>query len=373
MNRRYVLTSAAAVSLPLAGCSGSTPDESAPPNGSEEASDGDDGDDNGSENQTESTEDAAPTLDDFDYPDGARQDGVDGATLFGTHESTLVEAGSLTHEGERTDVFDDNEFSQTQTSKFDDNAVSREVTENGETERVWSPADEDVAYVRMESGFEQAYRVDERAPPTDEVTGLSEFRRYISEVEWGAATELVETAGGLGVVYESVGYSERLSFGEMREFDASITVSDSGFVSQLEYDQTELQGGETIAFDVTAAITAVGDTSVDEPDWADAAREQGVRFDVAFTDDGTAFRVEMTGGDDVSRDARIRLRDERGSASSRLSEPLSVGDVLFVGLSESGGLLIDESEAPAEARPLAGDLRLTVRTEFPLLTHTRRP
>jgi hypothetical protein len=366
------LASAAAISIPLAGCSGSTSDNSTAPNASTEESSGGDGDGDDSAPQTDDTEDAGPTLDEFAYPNGADRDGVDGAALFSTHESTLVEAGSLTYEGDRTDVFNGDEFQQTQTNKFDANDISRELTEGEETEQHWSPAGEDVAYVRMESGFDQAYRVDNRAPPTGEVTGLGEFRQYLSEVEWGEATEVVETADGFGVVYESIGYSDRLGFGEMEEFDAAVTVTESGYVSELEYAQTMNQGGDTVEFDVASAVTSVGETTVEEPDWADTAREDGVRFDVALTDDGTAFRLELTNGNEVSSDARVRLRDDGGSASSSLPRALSVGDVLFVGLSETGDLLTDENGAPEEARALTGNLRLTVDTMFPLLAHTRR-
>lgn len=372
MNRRYILTSAAAASISLAGCSSSTPDESASSNGSADGSDTEE-DGDGSETETDESENSTPSLEEFAYPTGTDQSGVDAGALFNAHESTLVEAGSLTLDQERVDRFDGTEFSQTRTNEFEANNVSLALTEDGETEQFWSPADEDVAYVRMESGFDQAYRVDERAPPAAEVTGLNEFNRYLTEVEWGEATEVVEVADGFGVTYESVGYSDRLSFGEMEEFDAAITVSESGYVSDLEYAQTENRNGDTVELNAESAVTAIGETTVEEPDWAETAREEGVRFDVAFTDDGTAFRLELTNGDEVSSDARLRLRDGRGSANRGLSQALSVGDVLFVGLSESGDLLTGSDGAPEGARELTGDIRLTVRTMFPLLTHTRRP
>lgn len=379
MKRRYVLAGAAAASIPLAGCGSSTSDDSGSSDDSAEGAGGNETEVSGgdetedeSTNQTEGAEDAGPTLDEFSYPDGAARDGVDDAALFGTHESTLVEAGSLTLESERVDRFDGTEFSRTQTNRFDTNDISVELTENGETEQFWSPADEDVAYVRMESGFDQAFRVDERAPQAAEVTGLNEFNRYLTEVEWGAATEVVEVADGFGVVYESVGYSDRLSFGEMEEFDAAITVTEAGYVSRLAYAQTEDRDGDTVEIDAEVGVTAVGETTVEEPDWADTAREEGIRFDVAPTDDGTAFRLELTNGDEVSSDARVRLRDDRGSADAGLSRSLSVGDALFVGLSEAGDLLTDSGGAPEGARALTGNIRLTVRTMFPLLTYTQR-
>ncbi|SDF75475.1 hypothetical protein SAMN04488067_10839 [Halorubrum xinjiangense] len=372
MNRRYILASAAAASISLAGCSGSAPDESTSPNGSGDGSNTEE-DEDGSETQSEESEDSTPSLGEFAYPTGTDRSGVDAGELFNTHESTLVDAGSLTLDQERVDIFDGNEFSRTLTNEFEANNISVGLTEDGETEQFWSPADEDVAYVRLESGFDQAYRVDERAPPAAEVTGLNEFNRYLTEVEWGEATEVVEVADGYGVTYESVGYSDRLSFGEMEEFDAAITVSESGYVSDLEYAQTEDRNGDTVEIDAESAVMAVGETTVEEPDWAETAREEGVRFDVTFTDDGTAFRLELTNGDEVSTEARVRLRDGRGSASRNLSQALSVGDVLFVGLSETGDLVTDSDGAPEGARGLTGDIRLTVRTMFPLLTHTRRP
>lgn len=370
MNRRYILTSAAALSLPLAGCSDSTPEGSADPNGSADESDNGNSDDSGS--QTDGDE--SSPLDEFAYPEGADRDGVDGSVLFSNHESTLVEAGSLTYEADRTDVSNGHEFSRTQTNRFNANDISRELTEDGETEQHWSPAGEDVAYVRMESGFDQAFRVDEQASSTGEITGLNELRQYLPEVEWGEATEVVDTADGSGVVYESTGYSDRLDFEEMEEFDATITVTESGYVGEFEYAQTMDHGGDIVEFDVASAVTAVGETTVEEPDWTDTAREEGVRFDVTLMDDGTAFRLELTNGNEVSSNARIRLNDEQGSAGSSLPRALSAGDVLFVGLSETGHLLTDESGAPDGARLLNGYLHLTVRSsEFQLLEHTRRP
>lgn len=367
--RRFLGTVGAASLFGLAGCSsdgesgdGEEPDQD---ENTEPAETEDSGGD-------ESEEDPGPTLAEFAYPAGATQDGVTGTDLYATHESTVTEAGSLTLERSRTDSFDGNEFSRSETNRFANNAIFREIDEDGTTELVWGPADEDLSYVQMESGFETGYRIESQSPGTNEVTGLGEFRQFLSSIEWSEAQEVLEVGDETYAVrYESVGQPD--IFGDRLEaFAATITVLESGYVRTLEHSRTESDGTQSFEVESTLTLTAVGETTVDPPEWTETAREEGAQFGVSLTDDRTAYEVEMLNGSEVPTSARIRLRDRAGSSATSLSQPLSVGDRLSVALSESGELLLDPEGIPSGGRQLTGSTNLTIRSEFLLLEHGDR-
>jgi hypothetical protein len=315
-------------------------------------------------------EDPAPSLSEFEYPPGTGRDGVDGSLLFSAHKLGLEGAETATLSGERLKVAESFQETLALTTRLGTDGLARTVEDqgSGRTQSLWSAGDQEPAYVRMKGGFDERYRIDNRAPSRRE---LLEFRQYefvLAGTAWSEATEVVEVGDDeYGVTYESTGIADeeamlRVVFGDaVMEFEATVTVSEAEYVSKLEYDITVERDDGKRRETVTRTVDALGETTVEEPDWVDTAREKGVRFEMETTDDGTAVELEMVNGEDVPGDARAALADARARGSKRLSEATSVGDSRYLGLSGSGELLVDSEAAPADARELESFARATVR------------
>lgn len=352
LSRRALLASGVALSTAIAGCSGGSESADSPNPGT------------ATSEETATPTETGPTLSEFEYPDGATQSGISDGQLYDTHESTVTGAGSLTLDRDTTQTFDGNEFSETETTEFGSAGIYQEVEGSGTTEAVWSPSGEDQSYVQLSSGFDTAYRIDNRAPDNNEATGLEEMRRILEGAAWGEATDVVAAGDSYAVTYEAtrVSDSQKIAYGATIEsFDATISVTQSGYVRELEYDTALDRDGRTNTTDVTATISSVGETTVEAPEWRDTAAENGIQFTSSLTDAGTAYRLEMVNGSEIASDARLSLSDSGGRGESTLPSPLTTGDVLYVGLSDSNELLIDTAEAPAGARTLQDFSRVDLR------------
>jgi hypothetical protein len=313
---------------------------------------------------------SGPSLSEFDYPDGASQSGIDAQALYGAHESTLTGAGSLTVESTRTTSFDDFQETLVATNEVSADGVRREVTdeEDNLTETLWSPASEQVAYVQMAAGFEKRYRIDNQAPNPGALAELRRFQVLLAGAEWSEATDVVETADGdYEAVYEATGVADeesllRIFFGDtLTEFEATVSVTQSGYVGAITYDVTVQTSDRSRREDAAMTVGVVGDTTVDEPEWAETARENGARFDAAPTDDRTAIELEMVNGTDLPGDTRLSLSDGRQRGETTLSDTLSEGGRLYLSLSEDGSLLVGTDGVPEGARPLERRARVALR------------
>lgn len=370
ISRRRMVATGVALSAALAGCSGSgdadgtaaQDDETATETTSE-----------GTETTARTTADPRPSLAEFEYPAGASRGGLDGATLFRTHESTLTDAGSAALDSTLTREFGSYSETVTATNELGADGVSR-VTETGDmTESLWSPSRERVAYVRMEAGFEQRYRIDNQAPSPNEVAEFRRFEHLLTGAEWGEATEVVEADDDYAVAYEATGIADedsllRLAFGQrVTEFEARVSVTQSGYVRDLSYDISVDQDGDTARRDVSITVGAVGDVTVEEPDWASTARDEGVQFSMSVTDDRRGVELEMLNGADVPAGARLSLSNGRRRDSVQISDALSEGDRLYLALSDGGRLLTGADGVPDGATQLEGFVRTSLRVQQFLL------
>jgi len=379
VSRRSVLASGVALSAALAGCSGGGGSD-----GTETATDADTDTaadtDTETATATETTAEPGPTPEEFEYPDGASRDGVDGATLFGTHESTVTGAGTLTVEGEITREFPDFSDTETMTNKIGSDGVAGTIESGDLTETLWSPDGESLAYVQMATGFEERYRIDNEPPRPRELAELRRFQGLLRGAAWSEALEVVEVPSGYAVTYESTGVADENALlqvvpGEsVSEVEARIAVTQSGYVREIAYDISVARGSDTVRQDAMLTVGSVGDTSVPEPEWADTAREEGVRFERRLTADGRGVELEMVNGAEISADARVALSDGRGRGQGQLSEPLAEGDRLFLALSDGGELLTARDGLPDGARQLEGFARATIRYRaYQLLATELRP
>lgn len=351
LSRRSLLATSA-VSVALAGCSGSG-DESKPTETTNTTDE---------QEQTVTTEESAPTLEEFEYPEGASQDGLDVEALYSTHVSTLTESGSLTFNLDTTINDGDFEFTIDETNKLNGGNTWQTVDNDGQTKTTWSPAGEQLGYVKVESGFETGYRIENEAPSTNQVAGLNRVENALLSAEWGEASEVIETDDGYAAVYKSVGVGQSSirSVDEVNSFEATATVSEEGFVRNMTETLEGISDNEPLSRDGEISITAVGETTVEEPDWVDTAREDGLQITMEQAGGQTAFRLEMMNGSDLSSDTRVSLRDEQGRGSGEIGGGLTVGDQLYLGLSPSDELLVSKDGVPDGARQLTGRTRVAI-------------
>lgn len=369
MSRRAMVLSGVAAVTSLAGCSSGgestdTPEPTATPT------------DTPTDTPTATptpTEDSAPSLDEFAYPEGADRNGVDSTGLFETHKSTLTDAGSVTLTGELTRISDNFEETLALERRLSDSdiATSREDIGDGLTESLWSPSGDSAAYVQLKSGFNERYRIDNEAPNPNQVVEFRRFQRLLQGAEWGEATEVVSAGEEqYAVTYKATEIADeqqllRLQFGDsIAEFEASIVVSQAGYLQEISYDiTTETSNGPRQQI-VTMTVGSVGETSVEEPDWAETARENGIRFEVNMSDDGTTIELNMVNGGKVPADARVSLSDGNGRGESRLSDPVTPGDRLSLSLSDENELLVGTDGSPDGGRALDRYVRATIRQKM---------
>jgi hypothetical protein len=396
VSRRALLAAGLATTASLAGCSGSGDDstETATPTASSTPRPTDTSTASPTPTQTATPEptdtptdtptatpDPAPSLSEFEYPTGASQNGISNEALFVTHESLLSDVDSVTMTGEIDKSGANFEETLAVTNAIGSDAVSGVVedSQDGNTESLWSPTDEDRAYVRMASASGEQYRIDNQGPGRNELLELFRTRTLLVGAEWSEATEVVEDGpDGYAVRYETAGVADedvlkRLTFGnEFSEFAGTLLVSQDGHISEFTYDVTFETSNGTRQEDIDLSVENVDSTAVETPDWIETARAEGIQFSASVAEDRTSVTLEMVNGNDVPSGARLTLSDGQGRAVMQLSDPVTVGDTLSLGLSSSGELLVNVDGPPDDARQLQSFLRTTIRDRgFLLFVHSQ--
>jgi len=348
LGRRALLAKGLVVSSALAGCSssGSTEteaSETASPTATETATEA------ATETATETP--SKPTLEEFAYPDGATQEGITAGTLYSTHRSAMADGGSATVEVDQDTNRSSSTQSLEQTNVYTSSGV-KSTYETGELSQTrWSPSDEESTYVRMDTGFEQRYRIENDAVDPQEVLKLSLFESITGGAEWSSANEIVEVGDEYAATYESTGVANEqqlmnVLFGDsLSEFTATIAVSAAGYIKRVRYEMTVERDDRTVERHSTITVDDVGETTVSEPSWLSTAREEGVQFEHSTTDDGQFVKLEMVNGTEIPAQTNANISAE-GYAFGEIGESVSEGDVLYLGISDSGDLLSGVNSRP---------------------------
>ena len=359
--RRLFLGSTVAVSTLIAGCSGQggadteTPTDAPTDTTTRTATETTT--DTATETATETQTEEPTTVENFSYPAGASRDGIRASELFQTHRSAIVEGESATVSIDQATDRDGHASSVSLTNRYGPNGVSQ-VKEAGKlTESLWAPSGEDAGYVEMDTGFEQRYRIDNQAPDPQAVLRLRLIQRLLAGGQWSDATTVVETAAGEpAVVYESTGIANeqdllRVVFGdELSEFEATISVTEAGYLSGFSYEMTVERDTRTVQQQMTAVVEMVGQTTVEEPSWAGTAQENGVQFTASVSDDAKAIVLELENGE-VPTGIRVQLSSGRFDTTT-LSESVTAGDTLYLSFSEDNSLVVGRNEMPSDSTAL---------------------
>ncbi|MFC6755481.1 MULTISPECIES: hypothetical protein [Haloarcula] len=359
--RRALLTVGAGACAALAGCGGDgAPTETAP---------GTDAEQQPTDSPGSDTVDGSGAVE-FDYPSGTSESGVENETLRFAHQEKVEAAGSATRTTESTH----GSLATTDVEKFDDEGnLFSEYRGQLVTQQSWVPADEDVEYVRVEKGDQTAYRIEDPVGGTGGVATLGDTFVFLETV-WGPAETVVETDDGPAVRYESDEVDtgdERIS-NTISSYDATLTVTEEGYIREFTFDVTEGESGESTDQSMTTTLSDVGETDLSVPTWLETARSDGVQFEASVRSDGAVFVLSMKNGM-VPADATVELEDDQARKNGALLTSLSPGDTLYVGFSESDELLVHTDEPPADARSLSGRADISIKADLLLFKDFAEP
>ncbi len=292
-----------------------------------------------------------PTLEEFTYPEGATQEGITDGILYDTHRAAMIDQGAATVEIDRDTNRPNMTRSVTQTNIYTSSGLKSTYETSGLSETRWSPSDGDSTYVRMDTGFEQRYRVENDAVRPQTILGLSLVESITRGVEWSSAKAVTEVGDEYAATYESTGVANEQQlmnalFGDsLSDVTATIAVSSAGYIKRITYEMTVERDQRTVERHSTITVDEVGEATVSEPSWLSTAQEEGVRFEPSTTDDGRFAKLEMVNGAEIPAQAEVSVSGN-GSAFGEVGDAVSEGDVLYLGISESGELLSGVNSRP---------------------------
>lgn len=374
--RRALLAKGVGVGVLVAGCSGDGDAPSPTPTGTSDP----DSTSVGGETETETSTSEGSALARFDYPEGTSQSGIEAGQLLATHGTTVRDAGSVTVITEGETRYENRTVSNDVFEAFDAGAVYRRDVGDQLATRSWSPADESVTYVRLDVGDRRRFRIDNRDLSRTPIAELKPLDALLAGAAWGEAREVVETVeGDAAVVYDATGVAdearllELLSGDQVTGLEATVTVTETGYVEEVTYDLTVDRGDETVGRAATGTVLSVGETTVPEPSWANDAEREGVRFDADIRSTEEHVRLKMVNGETIPEQATVSVSpaaDDR-SGTAQFDQPLSVGDTLYAGFDEEGRLAADVNELPLTSTKLGERASVVVEVgRFPLFRGT---
>lgn len=259
MHRKPLLAVLLAVTLVLAGCSGtnSQPTLGPGPNGGT----------------------PSPTPDGtISYPDGAGPDGVNATALADTHQSALAtvdyrvtldiatSGGSFQNTSRNLSV-----RSNLSTSELLQLAVI-------DGERVDGYRNTSATYLRRVGGGNVSYRVTEPQDSFEGAHGSSMSTGTLETVLTRgqfSANGTIQSEGVTYIRYDLTGVQFGQQGSETTIDDASggLLVTPEGVVTFAAIDLTGTQSGSAFSYDIAYRVPQVGSVAVEKPGWLDAARE----------------------------------------------------------------------------------------------------
>ena len=227
------------------------------------------------------TADPTPDASTFDYADGFGPDGVvDGSAAVESHQSGLIARGSYAtaynytlDTAEGTTVLD-----VEGRVDFDDTRVGQQVVfdrpnANGTVEIYRT---DDTLYRRVETENDTSFRRRGQAFNAENLTALDPIRPLLLNIS-GYEASVGDRDGATVVIYEKDSSEGVDSFYGVRDsanitsFSGRFAVDADGVVRSASYELGYVVDGEERTLTVEYTVSAIGETSVSEPDWTDRA------------------------------------------------------------------------------------------------------
>lgn len=226
---------------------------------------------------------ATPTAAPFTYPEGFAASGVtDAEAAVATHEDaiTALDSFTVTYHATIETVNETIRVDYDQPSDLaDQEALIRfNVTSDeqfyGSTTQYHTG---DTVYVRSRGENQTIHRNESRQFNGSTLTARQFVRPLLTEVAYGEAT-IVQRDGEPMARYRATGlenasavFGQGVATENVTAFSATLFVDGDGVVRRIEYSATIDRGDSTRTVDATVAVTAVGETTVERPDWVDKA------------------------------------------------------------------------------------------------------
>ncbi len=315
---------------------------------------------------------AATAIDDFDYPRGIDESGVNASLVAEGHEKALSRTNFTLRSSTEVDTPDRRRAGRlvlTAETGLAPVLVEHTLEHGSGTEHANETtntyATEETVYRQTGIGREPAYSVSERSRSPSDVfpesyAGTWFVRSHLSSAEF--TPERVTNRSGVPVVVLTASLSDvnERDGRNVTSFDATATVDRRGVVRSMSVDTTFVEEGETVTYSERFAVTDVGSTTVAEPSWVDTARARDTRSESRSTPRGNVTRsltderlgavVTATGRPEAIDRLRISRWDHafRDSETVRNASVSSFVEVIGDGRVERGTVTIayDESSVP---------------------------
>lgn len=289
------------------------------------------------------TDDAAASLDEFDFPEQATRDRVDATELATAHVETIRDAGSGMVS--QTTTHERNGAENATTLEFQLGADGiLTARPRGEFHRtLWTGRGDDRGFVRRRSSFGSTYQITADTPRIADVCRKRQLALFTEGVTFREARDVVEIDGtltaryGVDAVADATTF-ERLLPGRNIEIESgfgSLFVTETGLVKRFTYGADYLQGGTSHSHTVEAIFRNVGTSTAGPPNWLETARREGRAFQPTVTDDGF-LRLELTNGEPIPAGAEMTITADGSVREHTLSNELAVGDRVVVADTGSG-------------------------------------
>lgn len=222
---------------------------------------------------------SASSPDEFDYADGYDADGVtDGEQAAETYRNALSDKSSYTvnYQQNLSGADATANYDVVYRVDVDDERAFQRVEMPDQDYEVESFQESGQRVVRESSGGNEEIATEGTGFDLANLTGGGLFSQLLSS-DADYETSVAERDGTSVVVYETSGNesaSTILDLGDRTptSFSASLAVDSEGIVRSASYDLTYLNAnGQEQTITLNFEVTAVDDTSVERPDWAQDA------------------------------------------------------------------------------------------------------
>lgn len=259
MHRKPLLAVLLAVTLVLAGCSGTTSQPTLGP-----------GPNSGTPTSTPDGN--------ISYPDGAGPDGVNATALADTHQSAL---GAVDYRVTLDIATSGGSFQNTSRNlSVRSNLSSAELFQVAviDTERVDGYRNTSATFLRRVAGGNVSYRVTEPQDSFEQAHRSSMSTATLQTVLTRGrftANGTVQSEGVTYIRYDLTGvqFGQQASETTIDDASGGLLVTPEGVVTFAAIDLTGTQSGSAFSYEITYRVPQVGSVPVEKPGWLDAARD----------------------------------------------------------------------------------------------------
>ncbi|PSP56753.1 hypothetical protein BRC82_01370 [Halobacteriales archaeon QS_1_67_19] len=223
------------------------------------------------------TDDA--TTDDVEYPAGVSENDTNVSALTAAHDRQL-ENRSFTLEVNSTVNASTGNQTITMTAAVGPDRDQVLVNGSARNQQVSAYMTDEKRYTRLTVGDrEPQYRVTERTPDQMQLfsgsfAGTTYLDRFAAEANF-TPTDVRTVDGTTLIVLEADGSNatdtERAN---VTDYEATLLVDEDGVVHSATVDVSAARDGQQIRTRFSMNVSAIGETTVEEPDWLDEAKNE---------------------------------------------------------------------------------------------------